>query len=179
MPAPFGRRDELDGDDALVFDLDLDQPRDAVWHAVATSEGLAPWIGEFDGDPASGRVEFRMTAEGDDAPPEPTTINRCTPLEGYDVRTAASDGQPGWGFVVALADRAGGGTRLTFAQRVDDVAGIDLMGAGWEYYLLRLRQHLDGGDLAEIEFGDSLANQAYYAGLFGIEPSPMPEGEGR
>lgn len=177
MPAPFGRRDSVDGSDALILDLDLDHSRDDVWRALATSEGLEPWIGVFDGDPASGRVDFRMTAESPDAPAEPTTINRCTPLEGYDVRTAQSDGSPGWGFIVALADRHGG-TRLTFAQRVEELTGVDLMGPGWEYYLHRLRAHLDGDDPAGVEFADYLENQQYYADLFGVEPSPMPVDEG-
>ena len=38
-------------------------PIEDVWAAVTEPERLARWIGTFSGDPASGQVAFRMTAE--------------------------------------------------------------------------------------------------------------------
>ena len=65
-PRPTGRREERHGETHLVFERTFRAPIEDVWAAVTESGRLSRWIGEGSGDPASGSVTFRMTAEGDD-----------------------------------------------------------------------------------------------------------------
>jgi len=50
-----------------------------VWAAVTEPDRLGRWIGTWAGDPASGTVQFRMTAEGEDIEAEPMTVHECDP----------------------------------------------------------------------------------------------------
>lgn len=174
MPAPFGRREERDGVTCLVVDVEVPQGRETVWEAIATPAGLEPWIGVFEGDPASGRVTFRMTAEGADAPPEPVEIRRCERPLGYDLQVGVGKGLEIWDLALQL-DEVEGGTLVTLVHRAHDLAGIDLVGPGWEYYVHRLRAHLAGEPLETVDFADYLPNAAHYAELFEIEPSELPD----
>lgn len=145
-----------------------------LWQALASSQGLGTWIGVFDGDPTSGSVQFRMTAESIDAAPMPTTIHRCEPGRAFDVQT---DGAGGIRIIVDLV-ASDLGTRLDFTHLMSDPAAPAMWGPGWEYYLDRLGHALslageDGQwpDASEVsptvlDFNEyPEAYGAYYAGL--------------
>lgn len=63
QPRATGTRHTRDGTDHLVLIRTFRAPIDSVWAAVTDPERLNRWIGTWDGDPASGRVNFRMTFE--------------------------------------------------------------------------------------------------------------------
>ena len=65
-PQPTGRQEERHGETFLVFERTFRAPIQDVWAAVTESDRMARWIGVWTGDPASGAVTFRMTAEGED-----------------------------------------------------------------------------------------------------------------
>ena len=75
---PAGSRPR-DGVRRLVIDREFRAPIEDVWAAVTESDRLERWIGTWTGDPASGAVLFRMTAEGDDAAAEDMEIRECDP----------------------------------------------------------------------------------------------------
>jgi uncharacterized protein YndB with AHSA1/START domain len=158
---PTGRRDTRDADVALVLERQFARPREDVWAALTDPVQLERWIGTWTGDPASGTVDFAMTAEGDDVEPGPATILACRPPE----LLAVSLGE-GWRLELELADSAGG-TRLVFAHLVDDAAAMADVGPGWEYYLDRLAAALSDTDVGAIDFADYHPGQCqYYRGLF-------------
>ena len=66
-PTTSGRRDEREAG-WVVLPRTFRMPRDEVWKAITEPERLERWIGTWSGDPAEGRVSFRMTAEGEDIP---------------------------------------------------------------------------------------------------------------
>lgn len=117
-----------------------------LWDAIASSAGLAAWIGEYDGDPATGQVAFRMTAEAIDSPAMAATVHRCEPGRAYEVSTAESAGgirvilevepiQPTDG---AGAEGQAERSQLTFTHLSSDPGAPMMWGPGWEYYLDRL-----------------------------------------
>ena len=67
---PLGRREHRDGAEHLVFTRTFAAPVDDVWAACTDPRRMERWIGTWTGDPASGEVVFRMTAEGEDVPEE-------------------------------------------------------------------------------------------------------------
>jgi hypothetical protein len=122
-PEPTGRREDRNGTTYVVFQRTFRAPIADVWAAVTESDRLGRWIGIWSGDPASGSIAFRMTAEAEDAPEETIWI-----------------------------DESDGVTTLTFAQEAVDVSLAEGVGPGWDYYLDRLVAAETGGDLAAIEF---------------------------
>ncbi|HYH72702.1 MAG TPA: SRPBCC family protein [Nocardioides sp.] len=153
-PQATGRRETRNGEDFLVFERTFRAPIEDVWAAVTESERLGRWIGVWTGDPASGSITFRMTAEGDDVPDETIWIDECVPPRRLVMRSA----QPVekdllWAWEVDLAE-ARGTTTLTFAQGVTDPALAESVGPGWDYYLDRLVAAHAGEDLGRIDFDD-------------------------
>ncbi len=124
-------------------------PIEDVWAAVTDPERLERWIGTFRGDPEAGRVMFRMTAEGADAPEEEMEIRECDPPRRLAVTAHA--GEDRWSLELDLAEQDGI-TTLSFSQPdLDPVAG-ESIGPGWEFYLDRLVAALTGGDVSAIDF---------------------------
>ena len=146
---PSGRVDRApDGRLRLVITREFRSPIEDVWASVTEPERLARWIGTFTGDPASGRVAFRMTAEGD-VPAEDMEIRACDPPRFLAVTAHTPQGS--WELELALTER-GGVTELTFSQPGIDPAEAESVGPGWEYYLDRLVAAETGGDVAAIAF---------------------------
>ena len=155
-PHPTGRRETRHGETVLVFERTFRAPIEDVWAAVTESERLDRWIGVWSGDPASGEVTFRMTAEGEGVPDETIWVDECVPPRRLVLRSA----QPGeadvlWAWEVDLAEDDGT-TTLTFAQGITDATLAESVGPGWDYYLDRLVAAHSGEDLAPIDF------DAYY-----------------
>ena len=155
-PRPTGRREERDGESYLVFERTFRAPIDDVWAAVTESERLGRWIGVWTGDPTSGSVTFRMTAEGDDVADETIWIDECVPPRRLVMRSAQPvEDDLLWAWQVDLTE-TDGVTTLTFAQGVTDTELAESVGPGWDYYLDRLVAAHAGKDVAAIDF------DAYY-----------------
>ena len=167
-PTATGRREDRDGTAYVVFDRTFRAPIADVWAAVTEPERLERWIGTWSGDPASGSVEFRMTAESEDAPEETIVIDECREPTRLVMRSARPDDHAEqWTWQLDLRE-ADGLTTLTFAQEVIDVTLAESVGPGWDYYLDRMMAAESGGDLAAIDFDDYYpAFAAYYRAELG------------
>jgi hypothetical protein len=127
------------------------------------SERLERWIGRWEGDPRTGRIDFFMTAESDDPSAEEYLIEVCDPPHRFAGTTTA--GGQRWRLRFELSERDGM-TTLLFAQAlVDDVGDV---GPGWEYYLDRLEAALEDRDVASVHWDAYYpAMKAYYSDLAG------------
>lgn len=148
---PTGHKDTRDGS-WVVFTRTLRAPVEDVWAAVTEPEPLERWVGTWTGDPATGRVEFRMTAEGEDVPAEDYQIEECIPPVLLRVSTTDEE-QRVWRLRLELSE-TGGVTTLDFAQQLDDPELASSVGPGWEYYLDRLVAAETGQDVGSIDFDD-------------------------
>ncbi|WP_377642686.1 SRPBCC family protein [Oryzobacter terrae] len=163
---PAGRREDRDGSPFVVLERTFRAPASDVWAAVTEPERLQRWIGTWSGDPATGQVEFLMTAEGDEVDPARTTIHECDPPRRLVLSWDAGSGGGGvWHLELDLAE-ASGATTLTFAQRIPDLATGRDVGPGWEYYLDRLVAAESGGDVASVAWPEYEGMLGYYADLF-------------
>ena len=162
-PVPTGRVAEGPLGREIQLTRQFRAPIDAVWGAMTESERLERWIGRWEGDPRTGRVNFFMTAEGEDPPAEEYRIEVCEPPHRFAGTTAVGDDQ--WRLRFELSEQAGV-TTLLFAQAiVDDVGDV---GPGWEYYLDRLDAALAGGDVAAVRWDAYYPEmKAYYSTLAG------------
>lgn len=131
---------------------------DELWAAMTESDRLEGWIGRWDGDPATGKVRFFMTAEGADVEPEEVVITECRPPHHFAADTSV--GQGAWRLRFELS-QDGDITTLVFAQALgDDPLGS--IGPGWEYYLERLARTVAGGSAADVIWDD------YYPAMSGF-----------
>ena len=149
-PTTSGRRDEREAG-WVVLPRTFRMPRDEVWKAITEPERLERWIGTWSGDPAEGRVSFRMTAEGEDIPANDYVITGCRPTEHLGLEADAA------GMHVELRldlSEEDGVTTLLFAQRMSDPEMASSVGPGWEYYLDRLVAVETGGDVADVKWDD-------------------------
>ena len=169
-PTPVGRREDRDGRATLLVERTFRAPVEDVWAAVTEPDRLVRWIGTWSGDPASGTVEFRMTAEGEDIAAETVTVHECDPPRRLEL-SWTSAGPPGgvWEVALDLAEHDGV-TTLTFSQRVPDAATGRDVGPGWEYYLDRLGAAQGDGDVAAVAWSDYEGMAAHYAALFADLP---------
>jgi uncharacterized protein YndB with AHSA1/START domain len=146
---PSGRIRRTSSDETeLVLTRDFAADADVVWAAITESDRLARWIGTVTGDPASGRVFLKMTAE-EAASDEPVDIEECDPPRSLAVTTHT--GTATWRLRLTLTP-IDGGTRLTFTQPGIDPVEAESVGPGWEYYLDRLVTAESGGDVGAIDF---------------------------
>jgi uncharacterized protein YndB with AHSA1/START domain len=163
--------------DALVFTRAFQAPLDDVWAACTEPARMERWIGTWTGDPASGRIVFRMTAEGDDVPDEVYLVEACEPprrfvLRSRDAGPFSEDGsgpRVHWQHTLELSETAGV-TTLRFTQVVPDgpvgAAMVASVGPGWDYYLDRLVASYAGADLATVVFEPYLERAGHYRNLF-------------
>lgn len=172
-----GRRETQAGQEVLVMAREFRAGIEDVWAAVSDPERMQRWIGTWGGDPASGSIAFRMTAEGDDVPEEVYDIETCEPPRRFAVRSReaapfSADGsgeRVHWALRVDLAE-SNGVTTLTFVQALAEGSlGADMVasvGPGWEYYLDRLAAAIDGADVDAVTWGDYESGSADYRRLF-------------
>ena len=133
-----------------------------VWAAMTESDRLERWIGRWEGDPATGKVAFYMTAEGDDVEPEELTITECSPPHRFAGSTRVGEGT--WHLRFELRPD-GDVTTLVFAQLLGDDS-LGSVGPGWEYYVERLLRTLEGRDAGDVEWDDYYPGmRAYYEAL--------------
>ena len=173
----LGHRETRNGAEQVVFTRTFAAPLADVWAACTEPERMQRWIGTWTGDPASGEVAFRMTAEGDDVPEEVYLVEACEPPHRFVVRSrdAAAFSADGSGPTVAWQHtleltEADGVTTLTFTQVVPEgPEGAEMVasvGPGWDYYLDRLVAAFDGADVGQIAFEPYLERSEHYRGLF-------------
>jgi uncharacterized protein YndB with AHSA1/START domain len=174
---PLGRRATRDGSEHVVFVRTFSAPIGDVWAACTEPHRMERWIGTWTGDPASGEITFRMTAEGDAVPEEVYLVEACEPPSRFAVRSrdAAPFSEDGsgprvtWRHTLELTE-SDGVTTLTFTQAVPDgPVGADVaasVGPGWDYYLDRLVAAVDGADPAEVAWPPYLEHSPHYRGLF-------------
>lgn len=169
-PEPVGRREERHGGASVVIERTFRAPVGDVWAAVTEPERLVRWIGTWSGDPASGVVRFRMTAEGEDVEAESVTVHECDPPRRLVLSWVSGPPASGvWEVELDLSEEAGV-TTLTFAQRVPDTATGRDVGPGWEYYLDRLVAAQGDGDVGEVAWTDYEGMAAHYERLFADLP---------
>ena len=152
-----GRREIRAGVPHVVLERTFTAPVDAVWAAITEPSRLERWIGTWAGDPADGVVDFRMTAEGDDAESERFSILECDPPRRLVVESKSPGGDV-WRLELDLIE-ADGTTTLTFAQGLPRPDSAENVGPGWEYYLDRLVAAEGGRSVAEVDW------DAYYPAL--------------
>ena len=148
MSAPTGRIERRDGQHVLVQTRRFRAPVEDVWAAVTETDRLARWIGSWEGDPASGRVQFRMLFEGD-APAETMTIRVCDPP--YRLHLTSQVGDEAWLLDLDLT-HADGVTTLRFSQHGVTAEQVGDVGPGWDYYLDRLVDAESGADPSRRDF---------------------------
>jgi uncharacterized protein YndB with AHSA1/START domain len=148
-PQPTGTIDHDGERRTLRLARTFSAPIEDVWASVTEPHRLERWIGTFTGDPATGKVTFRMTAEGEDAPEEDMVIRECDPPRRLAVTAQAGVHQ--WQLELDLREE-GGITTLSFTQPDLDQEDGPSVGPGWEYYLDRLDAALTGGDVSAISF---------------------------
>jgi uncharacterized protein YndB with AHSA1/START domain len=118
--AASGRREVREGTDYIVLTRTFRAPIQDVWAAVTEPQRLERWIGTWTGDPESGEVTFRMTAEGEDVEPETYRIEVCDPPRRLRTNslTQGPEGQE-WLLDLQLSEDDGT-TTLTFARAEAD-----------------------------------------------------------
>ncbi len=135
---------------SLQWERTLDLAPEEAWAAITDSDRMAAWIGEWTGNPADGFVMFAMTAEGD-GPASRAEIRVCEPPHRYGVVTSSDFGS--WHLELEVA-ATGEGSVVTMRHVIEDPAGLENIGPGWEYYLDRLVAAESGGDPASIVWDD-------------------------
>lgn len=131
---PTGRRERRGDRDYVVLTRAFRAPVEDVWAAVTEPERLERWIGTWTGDPSTGQVAFRMTAEGEDAEAEIQRIDVCEPPHRLVTRSVTpgpdGTGEIEWVLELDLTE-SDGVTTLTFAQVVHDAEMASTVGPGW------------------------------------------------
>lgn len=121
---------------ALGADLVLERTFRAdivdVWASITESERTARWFASWTGTPGTGEtIKYRLMFE-EGAPEGDMRIDACEPPKRLAVSTTDESGS--WRLELELHTE-GDRTVLTFTHHLDDPAGADQIGPGWEYYL--------------------------------------------
>lgn len=188
-PRVTGVRETVDGTSVLVLRRTFNATPEEVWAACTEPRRLERWIGTWDGDPADGHIDFRMTAEGDDVAAERYDIEICEPPRRLLLRSAStmpysepysepSDSKTDspaesmrWvlGLTVSAERGLAPSTTLTFTQVLESgtagSAAADV-GPGWEYYLDRLQAAMADTDVLEIRWEEYLSGSEQYRAMF-------------
>ncbi len=159
QPEPTGRLQDGPLGRELRLERGFQLSIEEVWAAMTESAQLEEWIGRWEGDPASGKVTFLMTAESDDAPPAECIIRDCRPPHSFAAETGVCSNV--WPLRFELRQEADT-TELVFAQRASDES-LGSVGPGWEYYLDRLASVLAGAEASEVNWEDYYPRLAEYS----------------
>ncbi|MET4920834.1 SRPBCC family protein [Streptomyces sp. PSRA5] len=168
-PTPTGRLLRAPDGVDLVLTRGFALPVQEVWAAVTEPARTALWFGPWEGDGVpGGAARVRMVFE-ERTPWIELRIEACEAPHHLIVTTVDESGS--WRLELRLsgtpaegADPDTGGTELQFIQHLRTEAGAGEIGAGWEYYLDKLRASLDG--TPQPVFEDYYpAQKAYFEGL--------------
>lgn len=133
VTSPAGRVVRDDRGTRLEFVRTYDDPVEEVWSALTEPRRVARWFGDWTGDPTTGTVHVRMTAE-DDHSPQRVTIVDCQPPTRLVVELPSPDGP--WRISASLHEDEGV-TTLIFVHHLTMPYDASI-GPGWHYYLDRL-----------------------------------------
>ena len=160
----LGTIEHKDGQHVLVQTRTFTAPIEDVWAAVTEPERLARWIGSWEGDPASGSVQFRMLFEGEEHAGEEMAIRECEPPTRLHLTSRVGDAV--WLLELDLT-HADGVTTLTFSQPGVTAEQVGSVGPGWDYYLDRLVDVETGADPSQRDFDDYYPSTAeHYSSQF-------------
>ena len=161
-PEPRGRLGAGPHGREVLIERHFRAPVGDVWAAMTEPDRLERWIGRWEGDPATGKVTFFMTAEGEDVGGEDLTITECSPPHRFAADTSVGDAV--WHLRFELTQE-GDVTTLVFAQALGDDP-LASVGPGWEYYVERLARALEGTDAGDVDWDDYYPRMsAYYEEL--------------
>lgn len=146
-----GLREVRDNQPYLVFERRFQAPIADVWAAITESERLGRWFGTWTGDPGSGRIRVRLTAE-EGNPEDDYAIEVCDPPRRLRLHNVNDEPAQVWTLDLGLTESAGV-TLLRFAQLVEPHVNVADVGPGWQYYLDRLDVAAAGGDASSITWG--------------------------
>lgn len=152
---------------SLRFERSYATDVDDLWSAITDPDRCTRWLGTWSGDPASGTVDFIMTAE-DAAGPEPVTIETCEPPRRLAPTFTTADGP--WPLEVTLTERDGS-TELVVVHHLAEPYDASSVGPGWQCYLDRLDATLTSDPLPQ-DFAD------YHPALADSYPVPPAQAEG-
>lgn len=148
--------------DELVITRTVDLSPAEAWEALTTPDRLAAWYGTFSGDPASGRIQISMSAEGE------TYANDADVLEcvsGREFQLRFHGAYP-WQIGVEIAPARGGraaeSAEVSLVHYFEGAEMDPSIGPGWEYYLDCFIAAETGGDLSAVSFDDYYPAQAEY-----------------
>lgn len=170
----------------LVISRQLPLSATDAWAAVTESEKMAAWYGPWEGqlrapgsgeDGPLGEVSVTMIAE-EGAPAMVMEVVSCAPGKSYRVR---GKGHFAWDLGVEVEEltgqAAGAPARsqvsLVHALGEQDLAMVDQIGPGWEYYLDCLLVAVSGGDASKVDFGDYFPAQQFYYQLVGASEQAL------
>lgn len=132
-----------EGDSVLIeLARELPEPIEVVWAALTDPAHTLGWIGTWSGDPASGTIEFTMTAEGV-TEPQPVVVRECTAPTRLALEMPGPEGA--WLVVVDISSGTGG-TALRFTQALSSPYDATSIGPGWHYYLDRMVAVMRGAE---------------------------------
>ncbi|HSP37324.1 MAG TPA: SRPBCC domain-containing protein [Frankiaceae bacterium] len=143
----------------LEFVRTYDVPPTDVWSAVTDPERMERWIGRWTGDPATGRVEFVMSAAGSERP-ETVLIHDCSAPTHLAMTLESRDGP--WPLELTLTDQ-GDRTVLRFVHQLAEPYNASTIGPVWQNFLDRLDSVLVGAPAPDdfgayvARFGDAYA----------------------
>ena len=160
-----GTLESIDGAENIVLTRDVPAPIDEVWDAFTVSGRLALWFGTWSGDPASGEVEVSMAFE-EEAGSEPYVIVACDKPRHLRVHNLHEDPAQIWTVDVQFSETEGG-THVKFAMPLPPGMEVKYVGAGWEYYLDRMVETVETGQISTKESPPYEALMAEYESELG------------
>jgi uncharacterized protein YndB with AHSA1/START domain len=171
-PAATGRRERRGGHDWVVYSRTLRAPVDDVWDALTDRERVGVWVGSpresVVGDPDGFSFRFEaVTTPALHFRVDDLVERRRIALSMQDA--GDSGGAGAWRLVIEVAAHEDG-TTVRLAQAVVNPALAPSVAAGCEFYLDRLRTHLEGGDVRDLDYDEYFVGQAsHYRMLFPVQ----------
>lgn len=160
-----GTLETIDGAENIVLTRNVPAPTEKVWDAFAVSDRLALWFGTWTGNPESGEVEVSMAFE-EEAGSEPYVIVVCDQPQHLRVHNLHEDPAQIWTVDVQFT-RVDGGTHVKFAMPLPPGMEVKHVGAGWEYYLDRMVETVETGQVSTKEWPPYEALMAEYQSELG------------
>lgn len=145
VTTPLGQVLRDDDGLRLQFIRTYDVPVEDVWAALTEPGRVARWFGTWTGDPATGSIEVRMTAE-EETSAQTVQILECQPPRRLAMNLPSPDGA--WHLTLSLRD-VNGLTTLEFTQRLTEPYDAGSIGPGWHFYLDRLAAVVAGGTVPD------------------------------
>lgn len=173
-PAATGRREHRDGRDWVVYDRRLRATVAQVWDALVDREEVAQWVGSPRRNAPDDPDHFCFTLEAEGVPSPDFRLDELEPARRIAISMGDSGNYDAWRLVIELGTEDDG-TTIVLTQSVANPALAPSVAAGCEFYLDRLRAHLEGADVHELEYDEYFVGQAaHYRKLFPVQRRGQP-----